>query len=223
LAAIAERSRRVVADAGLSVLERTFQKLSYFDDAQRRLLFPAGSSHARDYLARVDERASAAASPLDRVSFLMSRFYLPNDMLAKVDRMSMAHGLEARGPFLDQELATWAALLPTHMKLRGLQTKFVLRKIAARYLPTALLHRRKRGFEAPLGAWFRNGFETFARTLLLEQDSAANRLFARAPLQRALDPEAIARGGSRAAERLWILLSFECWHRMYFDNQFGKF
>jgi asparagine synthase (glutamine-hydrolysing) len=223
LAPTAERSRRVIMDARLGVLDRTFQKLSYFDDAERRRLLGGHDDTSHTLLAAVDRRADTAASPLDRVGFLMSRFYLPNDMLTKVDRMSMAHGLEARGPFLDHELAAWAAGLPTHMKLRGRQTKFVLRQLAGRYLPPSVVQRPKRGFEVPLAAWFKRGFATYARGLLLEEGSAANRWFARDALERAVDPIVLARGGSRAAERLWILLSFECWHRMYFDNQFGKF
>jgi asparagine synthase (glutamine-hydrolysing) len=223
LAASALRSQRVVRDAQLGLLERTYRKLSYFDEDERRGLLADPVSASRRLLGDVDARANPQSTPLERVGFLMSRFYLPNDMLTKVDRMSMAHSLEARGPFLDHRLAEWAAGVPDHMKLRGRQGKYILRKIAAEYVPPHIARRPKRGFEAPLGAWLKHGFEHYARSVLFETGSAASRWFQRAALERAVSADVLRSGGARATERLWILLSFECWHRMYFDNTFGKF
>src|SRR5919204_2903677 len=116
----------------------------------------------------------------------MSRFYLPNDMLTKVDRMSMAHSLEARGPFLDHQVAEWAAGVPMHLKLRRGETKYLLKRLATRYLPMSVLRRPKQGFEIPLSAWLRGDLWKYARGMLLEPTSACRRNFALPALEAVL-------------------------------------
>jgi asparagine synthase (glutamine-hydrolysing) len=137
--------------------------------------------------------------------------------------MSMAHSLEARGPFLDHQLVEWAAALPMHVKLRRGQTKFLLKRVAQRYLPSAVVHRPKQGFEIPLSGWLRGDLWSYARGMLLDPNSACRRIFEVAGLESVLSDRALARGGKRGAERLWILLSFEFWYRTYIDNAFGRF
>lgn len=226
LAARAERARHVVEIAQLDFLERAYRRGQYFSDAERAALMDSRTNpapgHGRDLLAAVDARGGRVA-PLDRVAFLSSRMYLPNDILTKVDRMSMAHSLEARGPLLDHRLAEWAAGLPMRLKLRRGQTKYLLKRVAARYLPASIMNRPKQGFEAPLTAWWKGDLLGYARRLLLADGSACRRTFTTAGLEAALAPHVINTGGGRAAERLWILLNFEYWHRMYIDNAFGKF
>src|SRR5690606_554370 len=87
---------------------------------------------------------------LDKLLYVDTRFYLPNDMLVKVDRMSMAHGLEARVPFLDYTLVEFAAKLPANYKLRGRVGKYILRKVMADRLPQTTLTRPKAGFNIPV-------------------------------------------------------------------------
>ena len=96
-------------------------------------------------------RASAGARPLDRLLDLNLRTYLPGDLLVKADRMSMAHGLEVRSPFLDTALVELALRLPPATKIRGLRRKVVLVDAVRDLLPAAILTRRKRGFGVPLG------------------------------------------------------------------------
>jgi asparagine synthase (glutamine-hydrolysing) len=179
-------------------------------------------AHAWGVVTAVDARGGRT-TPLDRLSFLESRIYLPNDILTKVDRMSMAHSLEARGPFLDHHLVEWTAGLPAHLKLRRGETKYLLRRLAARYLPASVLRRPKQGFAAPLSVWWKGDFQHQARQLLLEPGSACRRTFSPSALESTLAPRAVSRGGGRAAEKVWILLSFEYWHRTYIDNTFGRF
>ena len=224
LAARAERARHVIELAQLDFLDRAYRRGQYFSDAERaRLLRPTQAcGHGRDMMAAVDARGGRTA-PLDRVAFLSSRMYLPNDILTKVDRMTMAHSLEARGPLLDHRLAQWAAGVPMRLKLRRGQTKYLLKRVAARYLPASILNRPKQGFEAPLTAWWQGDLLGYARRVLLADGSACRRTFSDAGLEAALAPRLINMGGGRAAERLWILLCFEYWHRMYIDNACGKF
>src|SRR5207248_9304014 len=100
-----------------------------------------------------------------RLQHLDLETYLPGDILTKVDRMSMAHSIEARVPLLDHTLVELAATIPPELKLRGRTTKYVFKQALAGRLPEAILHRPKRGFAVPLGAWFRHGLAGFVRDL----------------------------------------------------------
>ena len=99
--------------------------------------------------------ASAGADPVARAMYLDQRLYLAEGVLVKVDRASMAHGVEVRSPFLDYRLVELAAEVPPELKRAGRQSKIVLRKVAADLLPSATLTRRKKGFGTPLGPWLR--------------------------------------------------------------------
>ncbi len=97
----------------------------------------------------------AALDDAGAMMFADALDYLPGDILTKVDRASMAASLETRVPFLDNEVVALAWRLPSHMKLRGQQSKWVLREVLARYVPPALTERAKAGFAVPLDAWLR--------------------------------------------------------------------
>tara|TARA_Y100001934_G_scaffold283354_1_gene402419 strand:+ start:1033 stop:2940 length:1908 start_codon:yes stop_codon:yes gene_type:complete len=90
---------------------------------------------------------------LDRAMYVDLKTWLPDDILAKVDRSTMAHGLEARAPFLDYRLVEFAASLPVSLKIRGLQKKYLLKQAYKKYLPAEVLHQKKRGFNAPVSHW----------------------------------------------------------------------
>jgi asparagine synthase (glutamine-hydrolysing) len=103
------------------------------------------------------ESAGAHADPVDRTLQFFTRLYLQDDIMAKVDRASMLHGLEARSPFLDLEVVDFARKLPHSVKLRGGTTKWILKKALEPVLPESILYRKKKGFGTPLGQWIRNG------------------------------------------------------------------
>lgn len=103
------------------------------------------------------EAAGYAANPVDRTLQFFTRLYLQDDILAKVDRASMLHGLEARSPFLDLEIVDFARRLPHSVKLRGGVTKWILKKALEPLLPASILYRKKKGFGIPLGQWLREG------------------------------------------------------------------
>ena len=103
---------------------------------------------------------------VDRTLQFYTEIYLQDGILAKMDRASMMHGLEARSPFLDIELADFARRLPHRFKLRGTTTKYLLKKALERVLPADILHRKKKGFGTPVGSWFQSG-------LLAPRDASA--------------------------------------------------
>src|SRR5713226_3847826 len=121
-----------------------------------------GPAERRAVLAQADVAASAIPLPgdtngyLNRFLWLDQLCYLPDDILNKCDRMSMAHSLEVRPPFLDHRIAEFAAQLPEGLKIHGTQLKFVLRELMGDKLPKSVLTRKKEGFDIPAHAWFRS-------------------------------------------------------------------
>lgn len=103
------------------------------------------------------ESAGGKADPVHRTLQFFTRLYLQDDILTKVDRASMLHGLEARSPFLDKDVMDFARKLPHSVKLRNGTTKWILKKALEPILPASILYRKKKGFGTPLGAWFRQG------------------------------------------------------------------
>src|SRR3712207_7934082 len=101
--------------------------------------------------------------------------YLPNDLLVKVDIASMANSLEARSPFLDHHVIEFAASLPENLKLRGLTTKYILKKTLNKLLPSENISRGKMGFGVPIGHWFRGQLQPFLRENLLSDARSEER------------------------------------------------
>jgi len=146
--------------------------------------------------------------------------YLPEDVLTKVDRMSMAHSIESRVPLLDNEVLQFAASLPAHFKIRNGRRKHILKEVAATILPRDILDRRKQGFGVPLSVWFRGNLrELFADTLL--STASLGRGYFQASFVRRIVQEHLT-GRRDHSLRLWQLVVFERWHQGYLDRASGK-
>ena len=143
--------------------------------------------------------------------------YLPEDLLVKMDRASMAHSLEARSPLLDHVLMEFAASLPADMKLWGSQKKLILRQALRGLIPDAILDRPKMGFTAPIRVWFRGELREMAQDLLLSTQAMARGYFRRRSVERLLGDHAT--GKADLAEQLWDLLVLEIWHRKFIDGE----
>jgi asparagine synthase (glutamine-hydrolysing) len=178
----------------------------------------------RGRLTRVDPETQLAAhfNRYDRLpwSSQMMRFdaetYLPEDILTKVDRMSMAHSIESRVPLLDNDVIDFASSLPAAYKIKSGRRKHVLKEVAASLLPEDILNRRKQGFGVPLGTWFRGNLrELFVDTLLSPR--AQQRGYFQPAFVRQLVQEHLS-GSRDHTLRLWQLVVFERWHRQYLDE-----
>ena len=135
--------------------------------------------------------------------------YLPDDILAKLDRAAMAVSLETRVPFLDRGILDLAWRLPLDAKLRGGQTKWVLRQVLERHVPAALVERPKMGFGLPIGAWLRGALAPWAEHLLDERRLRDQGLLDPAPIRRAWD---LHRTGRRdLGYELWDVLVLQSW------------
>jgi asparagine synthase (glutamine-hydrolysing) len=142
--------------------------------------------------------------------------YLPLDILTKVDRMSMAHSLEARSPFLDHELMEFAATIPSELKIRGRVKKYILKRALAHLLPEEILHRPKMGFGVPIDHWLRHELRELARETLLAPRCLDRGYFRRETVERLLDEH--LRRKANWHYLLWTLLMLELWHRAYVDG-----
>jgi len=151
---------------------------------------------------------------LNKASYIDLRHRLLEDMLVKVDRMSMAHSLEVRSPLLDHRLVEFAASLPASLKLRGWQTKAIFRDTVRPYLPAATLQKRKHGFSVPLREWLRGGLHE----MICDSLSAANGYLAPGVFDHVTIGRLIAehRKGERDhSSVLWLLLNYATWSKLY--------
>ena len=135
--------------------------------------------------------------------------YLPDDILCKVDRASMAVSLETRVPFLDHRLAAVAARIPIGMKIAGGRGKLVIRKLLDRYVPSALTDRPKAGFGVPVGEWLRGPLKDWADDLLSEQRLRRGGMFDVDAIRRRYRDHQSGHRDSTVA--LWSVLMFESW------------
>jgi asparagine synthase (glutamine-hydrolysing) len=155
--------------------------------------------------APIDNHAAAAAglSAVDLLLYLFQVTYLPENILTKTDRASMFNSLEVRAPFLDREVAEYATALPARLKLAGRGRKILLKRLAARYLPAAIIERKKHGFAVPIGALIRTLFRERCADLLLSRSNPVAEWFERPAIERLLREH---QAGERDhGKKLWAL------------------
>jgi asparagine synthase (glutamine-hydrolysing) len=165
----------------------------------------------RDIYARC-----TSPDPLDRALYTDVHTYMVDDVLTKVDRMSMAVSLEARDPLLDHRLLEFAASVPTSLKLRDGRTKYLLRKVLDRRVPRAILDRGKRGFEAPIGEWLRGPLAGLTDALLRDGRLRARGVFNDREVARLWREH--SEGTADHRHRLWQLVMLELWFRQFVDG-----
>jgi asparagine synthase (glutamine-hydrolysing) len=158
-------------------------------------------------------RRAACADPVNRILYVDLKTYLADDILVKVDRMSMAHGLEVRAPFLDHRLVEHVAVLPGRVKVPGGATKPLLRALLAERVPRAAWDRPKHGFEAPIGEWLRRELRPLMEDVVLAREGVVASIFDREGVRGLWREHAEARADHRHA--LWMLLMLELWWRQH--------
>jgi asparagine synthase (glutamine-hydrolysing) len=203
--------------------ERYAASLSYFyfDRDHRQSIFTEAS---RAELAAADaENAlkapfdALAGDLVDRMLYADSKVRLPDHPVMISDRMSMAHGLEARSPFMDHKLAEYAAHLPWTLKVRGRNLRYIQRKLAARYLPPEILTRSKQGFSSALPYILKDEYRNLYTTYLQNSELVRAGVLARAPIQQLLQEH--LSGRIDHGNRLWLLINSEIWYRMMILGQ----
>ncbi|MFL6280147.1 MAG: asparagine synthase (glutamine-hydrolyzing) [Vicinamibacterales bacterium] len=194
-------------------------------DAKRRLYtrdFARSVRHA-DALSSFRDayRACTSSDPLDRALYVDARTYMIDDVLTKVDRMSMAVSLEAREPLLDHKLLEFAARVPVSLKLKDGRSKYLLRRILERRVPKSITERGKRGFAAPIGEWLRGPLAGMTSDLLLDGRLGDRGIFDVREVARLWDEHRTRRGDH--PHRLWQLVMLELWFRQFIDGHPQRF
>lgn len=180
------------------------------DDLRESLYTPAMKRVLQGYravdLIRHHMASAPTEHPLSRVQYVDMKTYLPGDILTKVDRASMAHGLEVRVPFLDHKFLEWAGRIPASEKLKGREGKYVLKKAMEPWLPNDVLYRPKMGFAVPLKNWFRGPLRDVVHRKLQNGVLADTGYFQQEAIDRMLNDH--MRGERDYSQAIWSLLMF---------------
>ena len=153
---------------------------------------------------------------LSSMLYLDTKIWLPDNLLMKSDKMTMAASLEARTPLLDYKLIEYAASIPSNVKVKLFRAKYLLKRAYADFLPEAILMRKKIGFNVPVGVWFREGQRNLISRLLLSERARSRGFLNEAFVTRILCDH--LEGRTQYANQLFILASLELWFRVFIDN-----
>ena len=196
-------------------------KLLVFSEEEKQALYAPAvaeqlggvstSDHLRLYFSDL-----TAKDPLNRVLEAEFNSQLPDQVLAYVDRLSMAHSLEVRAPYLDTDFLELAAGIGGSLKIRNGQTKYILKKAALRFLPEEVVYRPKEGFVLPINQWLLQSMEPYVRALLSRNRLRRHGLFSPAYVQSLV--ENFYRGGMQLANKLWVLMVFQIWYETYMQD-----
>ena len=204
------RAKRFVGGARYPVAERHQRWMGSFNAQERAVLL------AREVPHEVEDGEAAYADPLNQVLALDMRLYLENDILVKLDRASMMASLEGRVPLLNNDFVEYATHLPLNMKLRGLRSKFLLKRALRGLLPEAILNRPKKGFGIPVAHWFRGPLKEQLLSVLSPERIARKGFFDPAAVAALIGDHLDGRRDNR--KQLWTLFAFELWHDGYVNG-----
>ena len=212
------RAKRFVGGARYPVAERHQRWMGSFGPEERAALL---SGEVREQLSR-QAGASGVDSvppldPLNQVLMMDMRLYLENDILVKLDRASMMASLEGRVPLLNNDLVTYATQLPLNLKLRGLRSKFLLKRALRGILPDRILDRPKKGFGIPVGHWFRGPLKEQMLSVLSPERISREGFFDPVSVGRLVDEHLSGRRDNR--KQLWTLFAFELWYGGYVSDR----
>lgn len=152
---------------------------------------------------------------LDRMLYVDTKTWLPDDLLIKADKMTMANSLELRVPLLDHRVLEFAASLPPELKLNGFTTKYILKKALSSRLPRAVRDRKKTGFPVPYDFWLRNDFKDAVSAVLMDPRTARRGYFRQDAVEGLIKADS---NGSHYSKEIFSLLTLEMWHRAFIDR-----
>ena len=218
------RAKTTFEGMARSPVEAYFHSVSILRGPMREALFSEAFKRQRAGYGAIEvfNRHAAQAGtddPLALIQYLDLKTYLVGDINTKVDRASMAHSLEVREPLMDHPLVEWAATLPSNLKIRGNEGKYLLKKALEPRLPNDVLYRPKMGFAVPLARWFRGPLKQRVRDAVLGERLAATGWFNRPYLQKLVQDH--QSGHSDYSAPLWTLLMFEAFLRKVVDAADG--
>lgn len=216
------RGKNYLFNISLDAAGRYIDSISHFNGPRKRRLYSSevrakmnGEFGRGESLYRKISEATSDDA-VERLLYLDSKTYLPGDILTKVDRMSMANSLETRSPLLDHELIEYVTQIPSSMKLKGREQKYIFKKAIEGFVPREILYREKQGFGVPIADWINSQMKE-----RITGDLASRRFIERGyfdPKYISLLFDEHARGRRDHSPSLWILWMLELWHRRYVDR-----
>lgn len=216
------KGKNFLYNASLDAVDRYIDSISHFnfpgktalysDDFLKNLNGDFGSGE--DVFRRIAGSVSTG-NPTDNLLYLDSKTYLPSDILTKVDRMSMATSLEARVPLLDHKLIEFVMRIPTALKLKKLETKYIFRRAVRGIVPDEILDRPKQGFGVPINEWINSQLRTRIRETLGDKQTLERGYFRAEYIKTLLDEHEKKRRDHSYS--LWVLFMLELWHRKFLD------
>lgn len=194
---------------------------SYFTQRMRDRLLDDGfketlSTQNINSLVETTYNKVSHRDPIAQMSYLDTTTWLPEDLLIKADKMTMAAAIELRVPFLDHKLVEFAASLPSHMKATRTQSKYILKKYAETILPKEIVYRRKRGFPVPLKQWLKNELQDVAKDILLSTSFRQRGIFNSDYVEQLINSH--SSGRIDLSKNIWNLLIFEMWMKTFIDG-----
>lgn len=200
--------------------EAFFRTFTFFDERSKQALYALGfNASAMPATLDLLRSRTAQAKGADRVNrrlWVDIGSTLVDEMLTKVDRMTMASSLEARVPLLDHRLVEFAMTIPGDMKIQGRAGKLPLKRVLQGLVPDHILARRKHGFTVPMGHWLRNELSSFMRDLLSEETVRRRGFFSPEAVTRLMDDHQKRRANNEG--QLYILMNFELWYRIFIER-----
>ena len=219
--ALFRRARKLTNNIHLSQQERLVGYFSWLDKNIVDNLFAEKHQNQlknfnplqlyQDYLKNIPLEKDL----LNQMLYLEMKFFLVDHNLNYTDKMSMATGVEVRVPFLDKELVEFSCIIPTHLKLKGVTTKYILKKVMEKYLPHDVIYRPKSGFGAPVREWITKDMEATIQNYLSKGNVEKRGVFNYTEIQKLI--EANKQGKVDASYTIWALLSIERWMRQFKD------
>lgn len=217
--AIFRRARKLTNNIHLSQQERLVGYFSWLDKAIVDNLFASKHQNQiqkynplqlyQDYLKNIPQEKDL----LNQMLYLELKFFLVDHNLNYTDKMSMATGVEVRVPFLDKELLEFSCTIPTNLKLKGVTTKYILKKVMEKYLPHEVIYRPKSGFGAPVREWITKDMEATIKNYLSKENIEKRGIFNYTKIQKLI--EANKQGKIDASYTIWALLSIESWMQQF--------
>jgi asparagine synthase (glutamine-hydrolysing) len=210
------KARRFISGRGVPIASRHHRWLGSFTPSEKQELFlPELLQEEVDtyQVAYEHQRRCDAGQTLNQILYMDVKLYLEGDILAKVDRASMANSLEVRVPLLNHTLVEYLAEVPHNLKLRGMTTKFLLKKSMEGLLPASVINRPKKGFNMPVAHWIHGELRELTRDVFHPAKIRREGFFRPAYVQKLVDDHL---NGTRDNRKLiWTLLVFELWYEKY--------
>ena len=172
------------------------------------------TSVTRDYLSRTGRYGY-----IDKMLYVDTNTWLPDNLLIKADKMTMANSVELRVPLLDHKVLEFAARLPRHQKVRRWTMKYLAKKALREYVPEEILSRRKAGFPIPYELWLRSALRAWVSEILLDDKTVSRGYFRRSAIEKLITPN----GDKQAySKEIFSLVVLELWHRLFIDRDVGQ-